>query len=183
MYYYLASKSDRLEYGIEVIPSSLRSLFLWTNPILQDVPLQTVIIKTLRNLEDVFWLGSRMICSARFVELLKKVAVDGFQTFSASIEAGKSKLSNGEYLVVHVFKVVPCANLEKCVFTKEFGKSIAHLDTLIIDEEKVPSDAHLFHFDPMSGRLLASEALRTAAIAAKITGIQFVPLDGRYFPL
>lgn len=114
-----------------------------------------------------------LVFSLRLRELLFSFMVDNVQYFDLDIIDKKNNKIYTDYKVANVVGVVDCINKSKSDITCYADGDIKYVDSLILDESKIPKELKIFRLSEYRIALVIHQSIKDAIVASGITGCVF----------
>ena len=117
-----------------------------------------------------------LLFSDKLKKVLTELGVNNIDYFPLKIENPIDKNIYENYQIANVLSCHSCLNLEKSElsFDPDFPEQIEFIDSLVIDESKIPEELLLFRLKEYKVLLVVHEKVKEACNNAGITGINFL---------
>jgi Immunity protein family (Imm11) len=177
---------EAMIYGVPPIIERLRLLFNQGQPVISSVPL----IEIERDSDSQGVLTDNLIAagvkgllfSSRLRELLRASGVENIEYFPTVIRNPADGTETQDYSIANVLGLIACLDRAKSVVEHPPGDPdyIEFIEKLALDGTRIRG-ADFFRLAEKSQILIASERVKRACEAAKITGVRFyAPQDYKF---
>ncbi|MFY0570807.1 imm11 family protein [Archangium lansingense] len=122
---------------------------------------------------------SILVVSKALREALVEVGCRNIEFLPIVILNHRGKVASREYSIANVLGLTDCVNRSKSAYTVDaLIPTMFHgIKKLVLEEDKVPVDLHIFRLKEMPTTHIITEALKSAIEARGLRGMLFIPID------
>lgn len=177
---------EAMIYGVPPVVASLGLLFNQGQQVTTAVPLIEISRDSDsqgRLTDNLTAAGVKgLLFSSRLRELLRATGIENIQYFPAVVRNPADGTETGDYSVANVLGLVECLDRAKSVVEHPPGDPdcIEFIEKLALDAARIRGH-DFFRLGEKSQILIASERIKRACEAAKVTGVRFyAPQDYKF---
>jgi len=117
---------------------------------------------------------SWLICSTRFVVLMRKTAERDIQVFAVPLVDNQTREMVTGYHIVNPTRLVECLNVERSIVSRKADGTLAAVYEIAVRESKVPNDANIFRIAEQPNIVLFSDDAVLPLLGKDLLGLAFV---------
>ncbi len=120
-----------------------------------------------------------LVMSGKLKAALEKAGIDNIDYYPAKITDKVSKKVYEDYFVANVIGVIACLDWDSSEYTTRIGMPdvLRSIEDMQLDYSKI-HDQKIFRLKEWLGIVVVDESVKKTVEAAKITGVDFLPVEG-----